>query len=57
MTTINVTTATREQLASWYLEEVGYDPIQDTPSMTTNELRILCNEMVSELGIYHDDTR
>lgn len=37
----NPETATREELDAWYLEEVGYSPIEDEPSTTTEELREL----------------
>ena len=31
----------REELAAWYESTVGYSPIEDEPSMSTDELRSL----------------
>lgn len=35
----------REALAAWYLQNVGYDPTVDEPSITDDVLREQCIEM------------
>lgn len=38
-------TMDREDLAAWYQSTVGYDPTQDDPSITVEELREDCREI------------
>lgn len=32
-------TATREQLAFWYVDVIGYDPFVDSPTLTVDQVR------------------
>ena len=48
MMTIDLKTAAADQLASWYVETVGYNPLEDTPDMPTEELRALCLDVQEE---------
>lgn len=42
---------TREQLAVWYVDSVGYDPTVDDPTITTEQLRKDCAELYTEYAI------
>lgn len=57
MTYAELQTATREQLAKWYEDNIGYNPVKDNPSCTDEELRQDCLELHNELceGIDDDD--
>ncbi|RQP98062.1 hypothetical protein [Burkholderia stagnalis] len=46
---ISFTTATRAELAAWYLDTVGYDPTEDNPAITDDELRTECHNLYIEL--------
>lgn len=40
---------TREQLARWWTEQVGYDPLAEKPDQPTEELRRDCVDYHTEL--------
>jgi len=45
-----VDTMSRRELADWYAQEVGYDPLEDDPEITTKDLRDLVRNANSENG-------
>lgn len=45
----NFTEMTAVQLNDWYEENVGYRPQEDSPSMSEDELRGLCEDYADEV--------
>lgn len=51
MNVIDFANATKEELAAWYLETIGYDPFEDCPSVTIEDVRQICIDYVAAVAI------
>ncbi|CAN7782698.1 hypothetical protein LJR296_008131 [Cupriavidus necator] len=45
MSTPDFLTMSQEQCVTWYVDNVGYDPVKDDPALTLDQLRRDCAEM------------
>jgi hypothetical protein len=46
-----LTEMTRTELAAWYEAQVGYNPLQDDPKLSTEELLRDCQDYAAEADL------